>query len=164
MFPLPRSSAMPGAGWRKSSHSGQDGDCIEAGNDAGTILIRDSKDPDGPVLAVTARAWRLFTGVLRSLSAQLAGPSGKTGASVCIRHTEARALFPGFSVRPGKCQAYQGFIRVLLPQVMTMSQSRCKCSRILELSHLRSMCGVIWPPRCYRSAGAAHFPSSVAAD
>ena len=61
MFPLPRSSAMPGAGWRKSSHSGQDGDCIEAGSKAGTILVRDTKDRDGPVLAVSAGAWRSFT-------------------------------------------------------------------------------------------------------
>ena len=61
MFPLPRSSAMPGTGFRKSSHSGQDGDCIEAGSKAGAILIQDSKDRDGPALAVSAAAWRAFT-------------------------------------------------------------------------------------------------------
>lgn len=65
MFPL-RSPATPGTGWRKSSHSGQNGDCIEVGGDAGTILIRDSRNPGGPVLAVTAAAWRSFTGILRS--------------------------------------------------------------------------------------------------
>ena len=65
MFPL-RSPAMPGTGWRKSSYSGQNGDCIEAGDYAGTmILIRDSKDPDGPVLAVPPPAWRLFTEALK---------------------------------------------------------------------------------------------------
>ena len=66
MFPL-RSQVMPGTGWRKSTWSGQDGDCIEAGQGpGGTILIRDSKDPDGPFLAVAAGTWRLFTGILRS--------------------------------------------------------------------------------------------------
>ena len=64
MFPLQRSPAMPGTGWRKSSYSGQDGDCIEVGEYAGTILVRDSKNPGGPVLAVRAAAWRSFTGTI----------------------------------------------------------------------------------------------------
>jgi hypothetical protein len=43
--------------WRKSSHSqGQGGtDCVEVARVAGTALIRDSKNPDGPRL-VLARA------------------------------------------------------------------------------------------------------------
>lgn len=36
--------------WRKSSHSGHNGTCIEL---AGTLdRLRDSKNPSGPVLAV----------------------------------------------------------------------------------------------------------------
>ncbi|MCI2422724.1 DUF397 domain-containing protein [Saccharopolyspora sp. K220] len=36
--------------WRKSSYSGQETHCVELSSPYG--LIRDSKDPDGPVLAV----------------------------------------------------------------------------------------------------------------
>jgi Domain of unknown function (DUF397) len=47
--------------WHKSSHSGQDGNCVEvAANLAGVVAIRDSKDPDGPVLVVTREQWRDF--------------------------------------------------------------------------------------------------------
>jgi hypothetical protein len=40
---------MTRARWRKSSRSGGSGDCVELAN---TGLIRDSKNPAGPTLAV----------------------------------------------------------------------------------------------------------------
>jgi hypothetical protein len=45
--------------WTKSSHSGQQGNCVEwrRSPDGGLIEVRDSKDPFGPVLAFTAKAW-----------------------------------------------------------------------------------------------------------
>jgi len=47
------------AAWRKSSYSGQSQNCVEvAGNLPGTVAVRDSKDPDGPVLMLTPGAWR----------------------------------------------------------------------------------------------------------
>jgi Domain of unknown function (DUF397) len=54
---------LTGARWRKSSFSGTNGgDCVEvAGNLPGVIALRDSKDPDGPVLAFTPAEWRAFT-------------------------------------------------------------------------------------------------------
>lgn len=45
--------------WRKSSYSGI-GNCVEVAGHAGQVLIRDSKNPDGYVLAVTPAAWRDF--------------------------------------------------------------------------------------------------------
>ena len=50
------------AEWRKSSFSGgSGGNCVEvATNLAGVIAVRDSKDPDGPVLMLTAARWRSF--------------------------------------------------------------------------------------------------------
>ncbi|MFH8572309.1 DUF397 domain-containing protein [Streptomyces sp. NPDC017993] len=47
--------------WRKSSHSsGDSGDCIEIAACPTTIHIRDSKNADGPQLAVPAAAWAAF--------------------------------------------------------------------------------------------------------
>ena len=45
--------------WRKSSHSGQAGSCVEvAGTLQGAVAVRDSKDPDGPALVLAHAAWR----------------------------------------------------------------------------------------------------------
>jgi hypothetical protein len=47
-------------GWRKSGHSGDNqGNCVElAGTSDRIVAVRDSKDPDGPVLLVTPSALR----------------------------------------------------------------------------------------------------------
>ncbi|WP_033255550.1 DUF397 domain-containing protein [Kitasatospora phosalacinea] len=34
--------------WRKASASGGNGDCVELAVHTGTVVVRDSKDPDGP--------------------------------------------------------------------------------------------------------------------
>jgi hypothetical protein len=47
------------AAFRKSSHSGSSTNCVEVAA-AGTVLVRDSKDPGGPVLTLTAAQWRSF--------------------------------------------------------------------------------------------------------
>lgn len=45
--------------WRRSSRSAQGANCVElAGPRSGRYMIRDSKNPGGPVLAVSANAWR----------------------------------------------------------------------------------------------------------
>ncbi|WP_329394211.1 DUF397 domain-containing protein [Streptomyces lydicus] len=47
--------------WHKSSYSGGDGDdCIEIAACPTTVHVRDSKDKDGPQLAVPAPAWAAF--------------------------------------------------------------------------------------------------------
>lgn len=46
--------------WFKSSYSDDEGaDCVEVAL-FGTIHIRDSKNPSGPQLTVTASAWAAF--------------------------------------------------------------------------------------------------------
>ncbi|MBL6276466.1 DUF397 domain-containing protein [Micromonospora fiedleri] len=51
-----------GATWRKSSRSSANGgDCVEvADNLSGVVLVRDSKDRDGGVLAFGPVAWKAF--------------------------------------------------------------------------------------------------------
>jgi len=47
--------------WRKSSYSGNNGgQCVEVGTAAQLIAVRDSKDPDGSVLAFAANTWAAF--------------------------------------------------------------------------------------------------------
>ncbi|UKY49772.1 DUF397 domain-containing protein [Streptomyces inhibens] len=47
--------------WFKSSYSGDSGDsCVEIAPTPTTIHIRDSKDKDGPRLAVPVEAWAAF--------------------------------------------------------------------------------------------------------
>jgi uncharacterized protein DUF397 len=47
--------------WRTSSASGNNGQCVEvSGVSDGDVLVRDSKDSDGPVLRFTPDEWRAF--------------------------------------------------------------------------------------------------------
>lgn len=47
--------------WRTSSYSGSGGgQCTEVAAVPGTVLVRDSRDPDGPRLAFGVQAWRVF--------------------------------------------------------------------------------------------------------
>lgn len=52
--------------WVKSSHSGNEGDCVAvAALSDGSKAVRDSKDPNGPVLRFTAKEWKLFIDRIR---------------------------------------------------------------------------------------------------
>lgn len=55
------------AQWMKSSHSDDNGgNCVEiAPGFPDTVPIRDSKNPDGPVLLVTRSAWSAFLSGVR---------------------------------------------------------------------------------------------------
>ena len=47
--------------WRKSTYSRSNGNCVEVGTGQALVAVRDSKDPDGPVIDVSPRAWIEFT-------------------------------------------------------------------------------------------------------
>jgi hypothetical protein len=59
-------SDMTGAGWRKSTYSNAQASCVEAGNVAGRVLVRDTTQRgNGPVVSVSLSDWRRLTASLR---------------------------------------------------------------------------------------------------
>jgi Domain of unknown function (DUF397) len=52
---------LSGLTWRKSSYSNGQANCVEVATIGPGIAVRDSKDPDGPVLIFGAGEWRAFT-------------------------------------------------------------------------------------------------------
>jgi hypothetical protein len=54
-------AAAPATVWRKSTRSGQDGGCVEVAlNLPATVAVRDSRNPNGFILAVDGTAWAAF--------------------------------------------------------------------------------------------------------
>lgn len=55
------------AQWRKSSYSGNNGNCVEvATNLPDLVAIRDSKNSDGSRLFMSAASWRVFVRDLKA--------------------------------------------------------------------------------------------------
>jgi hypothetical protein len=52
--------------WRKSTRSGAAGHCVEVANAPAAVLVRDSKDATGPVLAFGEPEWADFIAGVRS--------------------------------------------------------------------------------------------------
>ncbi|PWG07016.1 DUF397 domain-containing protein [Streptomyces sp. V2] len=46
--------------WTKSSYSVGNGECVEVRSRAAALAVRDSKRPEGAVLAFPATAWTVF--------------------------------------------------------------------------------------------------------
>jgi hypothetical protein len=46
--------------WRTSSHSGDNGACVEVRQVDGRVEVRDSKDRSGPVLTFSPAEWLAF--------------------------------------------------------------------------------------------------------
>ncbi len=51
--------------WRKSGRSTGGNDCVEVAQTGTTCLVRDSKNPDGPRVAVGPQAWAAFLGHIK---------------------------------------------------------------------------------------------------
>jgi Domain of unknown function (DUF397) len=52
--------------WKKSSYSGNGGDCVEVGTGLpGEVAVRDSKDREAPKLIVSGNAWSQFTEAIK---------------------------------------------------------------------------------------------------
>jgi Domain of unknown function (DUF397) len=46
--------------WRKALRSVNNGACAEVASTARTVVVRDSTDPSGPMLAYSVESWRVF--------------------------------------------------------------------------------------------------------
>jgi hypothetical protein len=73
--------------WRKSNYSGSNsGNCVEVADDDSRVLVRDTKDRQGPILRFTADAWKAFAKQLKSLARQhLSDPLGVREAALPCR-------------------------------------------------------------------------------
>jgi len=62
---IPSSLVLGEVRWLRSSYSTGANNCVEtarpaAGQSAGLLAVRDSKDPDGPALLFSSDAWTRF--------------------------------------------------------------------------------------------------------
>ena len=46
--------------WRKSSWSTSEANCVEVAPTPSVMAVRDSKNPDGPILAFPVSSWMAF--------------------------------------------------------------------------------------------------------
>ncbi|MEV0702104.1 DUF397 domain-containing protein [Saccharopolyspora sp. NPDC050389] len=51
--------------WRKSSRSGSVHNCVEVALTSDAAAVRDSKNPDGGILAFSNRRWRSFLSAVK---------------------------------------------------------------------------------------------------
>jgi Domain of unknown function (DUF397) len=56
--------------WRKANRSMNHGACVEVATGAvssrGSVVMRDSQDPEGPVLGYSGSAWRFFVTAVKA--------------------------------------------------------------------------------------------------
>ncbi|HEX3960406.1 MAG TPA: DUF397 domain-containing protein [Trebonia sp.] len=52
--------------WRKSKRSGDGANCVEVASSPPSVLVRDSRDRSGTILALTMASWRELTRRIRN--------------------------------------------------------------------------------------------------
>ena len=61
----PISLELHDLGWRTARRSAGNGACVEVAATSRYVLVRDSKDQDGPVIQYPGSAWQAFLGTAR---------------------------------------------------------------------------------------------------
>jgi hypothetical protein len=51
--------------WRVATYTGGNGNCVEVGDAASVVMVRDTKDRNGGALSFPADAWRAFADELK---------------------------------------------------------------------------------------------------
>ncbi|HEX5301778.1 MAG TPA: DUF397 domain-containing protein [Streptosporangiaceae bacterium] len=69
--------------WRKSTYSLSNGNCVEVGAGPALVAIRDSNDPDGPVISVSPGEWAVFTGYVKRVTSRHRGRD-VSAPSLCV--------------------------------------------------------------------------------
>ena len=91
--------------WRTASYSDNGGNCVEVGDDAGRVLVRDTKDRRGLVLRFTPGAWRRFADHVKcSLAVPQLGLQVHLGGGVPLRRIEP----PGSRPDPQRTSPFYG--------------------------------------------------------
>lgn len=68
--------------WTKSRASGNSG-CVEVSTDGAAVLVRDSKDRRGQILAFTAHEWEAFLAGVRAGEFDLGSAALPVVAALC---------------------------------------------------------------------------------
>jgi hypothetical protein len=94
--------------WRKSSYSGNGGDCVEVADHDNHLMVRDSKNPESGKLAFTTASWKAYTArVKASLAHPLPTCKGHSRVLRCpLRRVRGRFLVAGATqcARRAACQ------------------------------------------------------------
>lgn len=61
-----KSALSDNLAWRKSSLSSDTANCVEFAPTQGGVAVRDSKDPNGPILRFSREVWNAFVADVRA--------------------------------------------------------------------------------------------------
>jgi hypothetical protein len=78
--------------WRKASFSTADGQCVEVARAQDLIAIRDSKNPDGPMLRFTMDQWKKFLAVVKDRRMRIAAISVEFGEAKDVENQNSYIL------------------------------------------------------------------------
>lgn len=121
--------------WRKSSYSGANGgNCVEVADGPGAVLVRDSKNPDGPRLSFRLAMWEAFTASMR---ADARSVLSRPGPASVLKGALSGAGFPFSRCFEMSTQVDGGATRVTLGEIRAMEPrlaELCRKYGIAELS------------------------------